>query len=229
MDSYVIKYGGTGLSLLIKQFNQSETFDYLDPITTMVQIGLIGYKNLGTKIGIHNHMICIQEPTMLQCVHRFINHDDRNQLYQIRFPLVYFHGLALGHIIRDNHPNSTTFFKSVEVLAIQGLQRLRITYNNTGALGSMITNCLDNYISILSEETTAEEFNKNLSVVINPMVMNIYQDYLKKWSGDDLGIIEQLLRSISIKADKNTQSALCQTIDAYLCAKNTELATIRPV
>jgi hypothetical protein len=229
MDTYVIKYGGTGLSLLIGQLTtHPDTFDYLDPLTTIIKIGLIGYKNLGTKIGIHNHMICIQEPTYFQCIQRYVNQDARHQLYQLRFPLVYFHGLALGHITHDGYDRYHSFFKLLETNAVQGLKRLRTTYN-TGNLGSIITNCLDNYIEILSEEIPADEFNKNLSVVINPMVMSIYKDYLNKWTCDDFDIIDQLLRSMTTKADKKTQSALCQTIDAYLTAKNTEIATVRPV
>jgi hypothetical protein len=64
---------------------------------------------------------------------------------------------------------------------------------------------------------------------MTPMIMSIYQDYLNKWTCEDFDIIDQLLRSMTSKADKKTQSALCQTIDAYLNAKNTEIATVRPV
>jgi len=116
MDTYVIKYGSAGLSFLIHQLTSSHAinFDYLDPITTVTKLGLIGYKNIGTKIGIHDHMLCIQEPSMFQCVQRYLNQDDRNQLYQLHFPIIYFHGLVLGHIHHDGYQPYQAFFKSLE-------------------------------------------------------------------------------------------------------------------
>lgn len=228
MTSYIIKYSGTGLSLLFHQINNNaKTLDYLDPITTIIKLGLIGYKNIGTKIGIHDHMVCIQDQSMFQCVHRFVNRDDRNQLYQIKFPIIYFRGLILEYIKHEQCPHE--FFKTIETLAIQGLKRLKLTYGNADSIGSIITNCLDNYLNILTEQSTEQDFQHNLTLTINPMVLSVYDQYLQKWTLNDFNILTQLLYSLSTKTDKKTQNALCDTIDSYLNVKNTEFAIIRPV
>lgn len=230
LNTYVIKYGGTGISLLLNQLtnNPPPTFDYLDPITTVIKIGLIGYKNIGTKIGIHDHMLCVQEPSIFQCIQRYLNQDDRNQLYQLRYPLFYFHGISLGYINHDIYQPYQTLFDSLKQCTIQGLKRLKTTYHTT-TLGSITTNCLDNYIDILSGPISEEEFNQHLPNIINPMVRTIYQAYLTKWTDDDFKIIERLINSLTKQSDKITQNALCQTIDAYLNVKNSEISTIRPV
>lgn len=229
METY-IKYGGNGLSFVMNQLaHNSISFDYLDPITTIVKIGLIGHKNFGTKIGIHNHMIMIQEPWILQGIQRLMNKDDRNQLYQLKCPIIYFHGLTLGYIDGNIHNDHTNFFHYLEEKAIIGLKRLKITYETNNGVGSITTNCLDSYIEILSERYSVEDFDKCLHNFITPMIMTVYQEYIKKWTQDDFKIIEQISQSIEKKTDKNTQSVLCDTIDSYLTAKNTEIATVRPV
>jgi hypothetical protein len=225
-----VKYGGTGLSLLVNQLKHNAVnFDYLDPITTIVKIGLVGHKNLGTKLGLHNHMILIQEPGMYQSIQRFFNGDDRNQLYQLRYPIIYFHGLALGLVEESTHQENLAFYQYLEEKAITGLKRLKTTYENNSNVGSITTTCIDTYIEILSEKYSMEDYNKYVHDVMSPMIMSIYQDYMKKWTCDDFRIIEQISKSIEKKTDKKTQNGLCETLDSYLNTKNTEIATVRPV
>jgi len=223
MNTYVLKYGKAGLSLLFSQLpHNSSNFDYLDPLTTIIKLGLIRHKSFGTKIGIHKHMVTIQMPGVLQSVQRYFNRDDRNQLYQLRWPLIYFHGLVLKG---DHQP----FFTHLEKCTLTGLSRLKATYDQRDAVGNIITNCLDNYIEILSGHCPAEEFQTYQNGIITPEIVTIYEEFLSKWTADDFNIIEQLLHTIDSKTDKKTQEALCQTVDTYLNAKNLEFATIRPI
>jgi hypothetical protein len=233
MDVYLAKYAGTGISMLIGHtiMNKVE-FDYLDPITTVVKLCLIGHKKIGTKIGIHDHMLTVQEPYLLQGIQRFIKGNDRNQLYQLKWPLIYFHGITLGHLETHICQEIREFFKLLEDKAITGLKRLKMTYsiNTDNDIGSMITNCLDTYIQILSETkaVTLEDFNKHMSY-LTPMIMTIYQEYTTKWTLDEIRIIEQILSTIENKNDKKAQSDLCDMIDSFLAAKDRDIATIRPV
>ena len=222
-----MKYGSAGVSLLWGQLSHATSFDYLDPITTVIKLCLIGYKNIGTKIGITNHMLLIQDPSLLQGLTRFIHGDDRNQLYQIRWPIVYFKGLQLGYIESTLSETDRLFLADLDRRALAGLQRLKITYNTN--IGSITTNSLDNYVEILSEPYTTESFTKDSSTIFTPMIMNIYQEYLKKWTPDDFQIIQQLFQAIDKKQDRKAQNGLCATIDSYLRSKNAELATVRPI
>jgi hypothetical protein len=227
MNSYFVKYSTAGLNYVMGHHSGSTPqFDYLDPITTMIKIGLVGHKVIGTKVGIHNHMVVIQEPGLLQSIQRYMSSDDRNQLYQLRFPFLYFHGLTLGYIGTIGEP-TRELFTYFETKALEGLKRMRTTYENT--TGSMTTNCLDNYIEILSPKMSKEDFEKQTHEVLTSMIQGIYQEYMKKWNESDLQILEQLSRAIDIKTDRKTQEGLCATIDAYLDAKGIEISTVRPI
>lgn len=222
----MFKIGGFGLSFLSEQFFSSNiNFDYLDPITTIIKISLLRYKKIGTKLGIYKHIVKIQDVGLYQSIQRFINSDDRTELYKLRWPLLYFHGMILGHIegITDDDKN---FLNYLEEQAVYGLKRLRSTYDDVN--GSIITNCIDNYIDILTSKYSNEEFKKQCENILTSSVMNTYTEYMKKWNNDDLKIIEQLFNSIDKKIDKKTQNSLCSTIEAYLDAKDIEIATIRP-
>jgi hypothetical protein len=227
MNSYLVKYSTAGLNFVMGHYPNSTTqFDYLDPVTTMVKIGLVGHKIIGTKIGIHHHMVVVQEPGLLQSIQRYISSDDRNQLYQLRFPLLYFHGLALGYIGSCAGP-PRELFAYFEAKALEGLKRMKTTYENT--TGSMTTNCLDNYIELLNPQMSKEDFQKQTHEVLTSMILGIYQEYMKKWNESDFQILEQLSRAIDIKTDRKAQEGLCATIDAYLDAKGIEISTVRPI
>lgn len=231
MDAYLAKYAGTGISMLIGHTMTNKVeFDYLDPITTVVKLCLIGHKKIGTKMGIRDHMLTVQEPYYLQGINRFIKGNDRNQLYQLKWPLIYFHGITLGHLETHFCQEMRDFFKLLEEKAIIGLKRLKLTYSINNDIGSMIINCLDTYIQILSDNTTVtlDDFNKHMSY-LTPMITTIYQEYTTKWTVNEIRIIEQILGSIEQKNDKKTQSDLCDTIDSFLAAKDRDIAAIRPV
>lgn len=227
MSTYFVKYGTAGLNYVMGHYGSNTSqFDYLDPITTMIKIGLVGHKVIGTKIGIHNHMVVIQDPGLLQSIQRYMSNDDRNQLYQLRFPLLYFHGLTLGYIGTIAQP-TRELFAYFEAKALEGLRRMKTTYENT--TGSMTTNCLDNYLELLDPNMTKDDFNKQTHEVLTSMIQGIYQEYMKKWNESDFQILEQLSRSIDIKTDRKTQDGLCSTIDSYLDAKGIEISTVRPI
>jgi len=230
MDGYVIKYGGYGLSFLFNHVsNTTISFDYLDPLTTVVKLYMIGYKKIGTKIGINNHILTIQEPYLLQGLQRYFYGDDRNQLYQLRWPLSYFHGVILGYIEETSCQKFNKFYKRLEEKVVFGLKRLKMTYETANETGSMTENCIDNYIQFLTGNYTIEEYNRLTVDVLTPTIMTVYQEYMKKWTPEDISIIEQLLQSIEKRNDKKTQSNLCDTVESYLLAKNREMSLIRPI
>jgi hypothetical protein len=226
METYIFKLGGFGISFLSEQlFNNTANFDYLDPVTSMIKIGLLRYKKIGTKLGIYNHIVKIQDVGFYQSIQRFMNSDDRTELYKLRWPILYFHGMILGYI-EGISEDDKIFLNYVEEQAICGLKRLRSTYDDVN--GSIIANCIDNYIDILTSHYSDEDFRKQCENILTSTVMNTYSEYMKKWNHDDLKIIEQLFNSIDKKIDKKTQNSLCSTIEAYLDAKDIEIATIRP-
>src|SRR5687767_13306792 len=152
MDEYVIGYATSGISLLFKQIKQSSDspIEFIDPLCTVIKLALLHYKDNGTKISISNNVLNIQDASLLQGFQRWYNHDARDQLYQLKLPIFYFRGIVLGYIAFDHLQIDNDTLEMINELAIKGLKKMRITYDNDRKSGSLIKNCIDDYIKILT-------------------------------------------------------------------------------
>jgi len=77
----------TALSLLVGTFHftrKKERFQtILEPFQAILQIGLLRYYPLGTKIAIHNNILIIQDPTYSQPVTRWFHNDSIDDLFYL--------------------------------------------------------------------------------------------------------------------------------------------------
>ena len=147
MDGYVVKCAGTGLQVLFSQLaNNSEcSIEFIDPLCAMIKLACLALKPNGTKISIHDNNISIQDPGTLQGMIRWLNSDERQQLHQLRLPLLYFRGLELEYINIENLEIDPKTLKIINEHATKGLIKLKSTYENNKKMGSMIKNSLDEY------------------------------------------------------------------------------------
>jgi hypothetical protein len=64
--------------------NQKERSDLiLEPFQVMVQLSLVGYCPIGTKISISNNILKLQKPTLFQGAWRYWNNDNKDDLYYL--------------------------------------------------------------------------------------------------------------------------------------------------
>ena len=101
-----------------------ERFEYiLEPLQAMVQLGILGYCPVGTKLCIQNNILLVQPPTIGQSIVRWFQNDGRTDILHLfnvfrRFVKFY------KHLISDE------LFKCIINNARNGIEMLGNTYYN---------------------------------------------------------------------------------------------------
>jgi hypothetical protein len=120
----------TTIQLLYKTISGSkkkERFEtILEPLQALIQIGLLSYYPIGTKLTIKNNILHIQSPTYSQSVTRWYNNDTQEDLFYLfnifcRFKKFYI----------DEKKEYNELFSVLIELAKNGISNLIRTYNNT--------------------------------------------------------------------------------------------------
>ena len=60
----------------------------LEPLQVMVQLSLLAYSPLGTKVSVSNNILQLHPPTWTQGIYRWYNADSQNDLYIFFMPFV---------------------------------------------------------------------------------------------------------------------------------------------
>jgi hypothetical protein len=231
MDPFYVKCASNGLNLVFTQLQTSSEIkiEFIDPLCTLIKLGILAFKPNGTKISIHDNTISVQEPSTFQGLYRWLNSDERDQLHQLRQPILYFRGLELGFIHNENPQLATPEeFEKINQLARLGLKKLKSTYENVKKVGSMIKNCLDDYIKTLGHPYSREEYEKELSLINKSTLFVIYNEFTKRWIADDMKLIIYLFNYIETKESENVKNEIANSIDHLIFAKDLEINTIRP-
>jgi hypothetical protein len=230
MDGYVVKYAGTGIATLFGQLSQTSDvrIEFIDPLCTIIKACILVFKKTGTKLSIKNNVIDIQEQWALQGMQRWFNCDERDQLHQLRLPILYFKGLHLGYVTADNLNIDAKSFDYFNALAIKGLVQLKTTYETAKKIGSMVKNCIDDYIKTLSHAYSREEYFKELETINKPTLFVIYDEFIKKWSDRDIGFVMSLFQYAQEKDNINIQNEIANAINHFIMSKDIEIDAIRP-
>lgn len=90
----------------------------LEPMQVMVQLGLLGFCPIGTKISVSENVLHLQLPTISQGVLRWFNKDSKEDLY------------FLFNVVRRYYQwyNGDKVYKYIAKLAKRGLEKLIKTY-----------------------------------------------------------------------------------------------------
>jgi hypothetical protein len=209
--------------------SEESKITYLDPFCSAVKIGILHFKTPNCKLGIKQNTIDIQAPTHFQGLHRYMNGDERDQLYQLKLPILYLRGLELGHLSPENFKVEVKYVGYLSQLLVQGLRKLQKTYEKSHKAESMIKNCLDGYINILTNPLPLEEFKYQTSQVANSVTMFvIYNEFLKKWRTDDIQVIALLCGYAEKSAHETYRDKIADSVDAFIMAKDLEIDALRP-
>jgi hypothetical protein len=141
----------TTIQLLYKTISgnkKKERFEtILEPLQALIQIALLSYYPIGSKLTIQNNILHIQSPSYSQSVTRWYNNDTQEDLFYLfnifcRFKKFYM-DIKIGH---------TKLFELLISLAKNGINNLIRTYNQTDKTHvlhtlQMYKNMLDGTIS----------------------------------------------------------------------------------
>lgn len=189
------------ISKYLNSSNKSDSMSHLqllEPLSVIINLAIISYKDEKTKIAISNNNMFIQGPTFYQGIIRYLYGNNREDVCFLLKP-----------IMRALELYSPTDDKKLEFIfkkALVGLSNLKKCYNNTSSTVchsldlyiSVITSYLDNKpIEVESYRDSKDTSELNLSVSTK---VNIQKIFINIWSETDI----ELLYSMFKTADQNT-------------------------
>ena len=111
----------------------------LEPLQVMIQLALLSFCPLGTKLCINNNILSLQLPTLSQGIWRWFNKDSKEDLY--------FLFNAVKRYYMWYKDNNSPLYKYILELAKKGISRLITTYQKTDK--TSVTHALTLYKTIL--------------------------------------------------------------------------------
>lgn len=229
-SEFLLKAAESGIKSLYSHVTQTtETaIDFIDPLCAMLKLCVLNFKNIGTKISIKYNVIDIQEASIFQGCQRFINNDERDDLHQLKLPILYFKALENGFIENENKISKDNLLK-IKLYAIMGLKKLRETYDTTKKTGSMIKQCIDDYVRILNTEYKYDTYDAEIKLIDKSETFFVlYSNFYKLWNKEDIDIIMNLFNYIDKKKNNIICNKIAMSIDQLIQSKDMEINSIRP-
>ncbi len=195
MDNFfVLKYGVIGTKTLINSMMQSDSQkQILDPLSCIIRLGLLTFKEKCTKISIANNKIYFQPPNILQGPVRWTFGDGRADLHNLCNPI--------EKAIQWYDPLQNKCIENIFKLAIKGLTKLKQSYilkNAKVGDSNLVCHSISHYITLLQNRlqnvetitVTTDEYDNN---------------YLKSlWKNEEIIIIDNLF-ILALDKKKNSQ------------------------
>ena len=161
----------------------------LEPLQVMIQLSLVSFCPVGTKVSISNNILHIQQPTMSQGVVRWWYGDNKDDLYYLFHAIRRFYLWYKG----DDNPIYGYILKN----AINGIDALINTYKNTKL--TTITTTLQMYKNILDLEN--EELFKTEDAAVN--IDSVFQNITEIYEQKILAVVYNIIKIMEVEENKN--------------------------
>jgi hypothetical protein len=157
-----------------KKKERNETI--LEPLQAILQLALLSFCPIGTKISVHKNLLCLQQPYYTQGLVRWYNNDNKDDLFYLfyvckRFPIFYSH-------LKDVKFDKTNFFDLIISLAKKGLHKLAETYCKSDKISLLHT--LEIYKALLDNPEMIPLCNENEKKDIETIFIKITDLYNKQ-------------------------------------------------
>lgn len=179
----------------------------LEPITSVLRLILLKYKDDNTKISINNNSIQYVCPIACQGVIRSINGDKRDDLHNIYNPLV--KSMEWLPLNDSNKERNMFFFQE----SIYGIEKLIKCYDKD----TLINHTLKHYITIINNFISNSTIEEELSNT--PLIEN-FKDF---WKNEELNIIFNKLQFINNSTDKEIINIYVNSIELILDYKESNI------
>lgn len=189
----------------------------LEPLQSMIQLALLSVLPIGTKIAIHENILYLQNPSILQPINRWYHFDRKDDLYYLfqvikRFIKWYNPKTNISPITQD-------LYQLIITMALNGLDNLIKTYqsNDSTAIIQVISmykailasnDTFDGDKQILSTEgINIDEIFINIIKIYNKNLINIiYNTLLIIKSEEKLEYINNYIDGLNLIMDKNNKT-----------------------
>jgi hypothetical protein len=152
----------------LKSYTKEKADMILEPMQVMIQLAILSYEPIGTKIHVYKNILSLQRPTYLQGIERWWNSDNKDDLYYL------FHAIRRYYKWYKN--NEYEIYDYILKKAILGINRLIETYTKTDKIS--IRQTLSLYKNILDmEEPTLFKDESEQTTSIDSVFSNVISLY----------------------------------------------------
>ena len=172
--------------------NKKEKNYILDPMTCIIRLSLLSFKEKGTKISISDNQITYHDPNIIQGPIRWSNGDNREDLHNLYYPIL----KSTQWYQKDNELNLIYRY------CISGLETLISSYSKNSTIChslSLYMNIIEKHVNNESQINNNENNNHN---TLNEQTKQIYQELKSLWSKRELNIVTNLLEEINSNYEK---------------------------
>jgi hypothetical protein len=175
----------------------------LEPLQVMVQLSLLSFCPIGTKITINNNILSLQPPTLVQPINRWFNYDKKDDIYHLFQVIKRF---IKWYSNNSNSIINNLFYSILVEQSKKGLDNLMKTYQNCDMLTiipvlnmykDLLNTCDVNKIHPEEKAETIEisEINKN----IDQIFFNISTIYTK----ETIDVVFHILQLLKKETNSN--------------------------
>jgi hypothetical protein len=127
-------------------FPKPKSDSIIEPLTCLIRLSILEFKQIGTKISIYENRITYNNPNMFQGALRWSNGDNREDIHNIYNSLIK---------ATEWFDISESEIKNIFLCAIKGLQKLKLSYDEN----SIISHSISHYIQLLQHKVNGETTN----------------------------------------------------------------------
>lgn len=202
IEKIVVKTSVENLKTYMRYDNSERQI--LEPITTIIKLGILNFKEDGTKISVGSNTLNFNEPTFVQGVVRYITNSKREDIHYLNTPIQN----AVSMYTNDNE-NIKYLFN----LARLGMNKLKNNYSLEQS-SNTTTHSLELYISYIDSFIEGKEIKKNINK------SGIYHQFCNLWSEEEIDIIKNIFKQCHSKQDY--KSHYIESIESILKVKEIE-------
>ena len=179
----------------------------LEPLQAMVQLALLSYYPVGTKLSISDNILFVQEPSWAQSIKRNYNMDGRRDLVYLFGVIKRFHSFY-AHLAKGTQEQKELFETVIERAKI-GMARLIQTYENGPS--SHLSQTLRMYKAMLDGSTTLEALTDDTDNEERAEidVDSVFSGIVKLYDDDHLHIILAGLRLLKKDSERYRSYSAC--------------------
>jgi len=211
----------TALDFINRLFTEKDNNNsILDPLTCIIRLSLLSFKESGTKISIQNNRIAYNDPHVLQGAKRWSFGDKREDLHNIYNPI--------KKIIGWYNLNNKEIYGICEY-CIKGLELLNSSYNNNSIINHTLSHYIKELEDGLNEIGHSKKHEANIYNNIDEGKNVLYDSFKTLWNKREIIIIYNILLEMTDAKEQDNDEKLESLMNSLDCILNTKEDIINKV
>jgi len=136
----------------------------IEPMCCLIRLGILNFKEPGTKIRIYDNSINYYEPNLIQGILRTWHGDNRDDLHNLYNPII----IALKWFYPSNE-----FYKAFFILARDGIIKLKLVYEYNSIIHHTLNHYIRTIVDVLNKVDEPDIFTKEDVAFLNKIDISI--------------------------------------------------------